>query len=488
MIGPQAAAALREADLYQDLPQSHGAGQWPEPDLRLINDDRPPAPLLNDDAVPAGWSSWIAAQAEARACPRDYVAAALIGAASAWIGNARRITPTSDWSEPSHLWFALVGAPSTGKTPTLAPMIEASRALERDAEPVWREACKRHEEGDNGEPPPRPRVIAMDTSTDELQHMLGRNPRGMLFVRDELAGWVGSFDRYNGKGADRAFFLECWNGGAYVADRVKYRDEPVRIEHASLAIIGAIVPDRLREVLADADAGLAARFLYVSPEPAPIARLINRGDDDAGKRREKIMSAARQLRALDMGADQRGTPMPRALQLSIDAYDLFDTLRCASMQRARDLHGLAAGWHGKTPGRILRLALTYELLAWAAHGDSKAVDPVLISVDAIARAGRYLDYAAAMLDRVTAGMAIGSDDEHAAAIGRYLVATRAATLNERDLSRMAGFSWARQREPRRAALKLLEAEGWIRRPAPGVQVGRPRAEWDVSPRLAESAS
>src|SRR5271156_4738296 len=175
MIGPQAAAALREADLYQDLPQGQGLGQWPQPDLRLINDDRPPAPVLNDDAVPAEWSSWIAAQAEARACPRDYVAAALIGAASAWIGNARRVTPTSDWSEPSHLWFALVGAPSTGKTPTLAPMIEASRALERDAEPVWREARKR-KEGDE-DPPPRPRVIAMDTSTDELQHMLGRNPR-----------------------------------------------------------------------------------------------------------------------------------------------------------------------------------------------------------------------------------------------------------------------------------------------------------------------
>jgi hypothetical protein len=238
-------------------------------------------------------------------------------------------------------------------------------------------------------------------------------------------------------------------------------------------------------VLADSDDGLAARFIYVSPEPTPIARLINRGDDDAGKRREKIMSAARRLRALDMGADMHGTPMPRALQLSIDAYNLFDTLRCDAMQRARDLHGLASGWHGKTPGRLLRLALTYELLAWAAHGDTQAADPVLISVDAIARAGRYLEYAAAMLDRVTAGMAIGRDDEHAAAIGRYLLATRATTLNERDLSRMPGFSWARRRELRRPAFHILEAEGWIRRPAPGAQVGRPRAEWDVSPRLAE---
>jgi hypothetical protein len=53
------------------------------------------------------------AVAEAFACPRDYVAAALIGAASAWIGNARRIAATPDWTEPAHLWFALIGAPST---------------------------------------------------------------------------------------------------------------------------------------------------------------------------------------------------------------------------------------------------------------------------------------------------------------------------------------------------------------------------------------
>jgi hypothetical protein len=92
-----------------------------------------------------GWESWIAAEAEAHACPRDYVAAGLIGAASAWIGNARRIAATADWTEPPHLWFVLVGAPSTGKTPAARPMIEASSMLERDAEPAWHEALARHE-------------------------------------------------------------------------------------------------------------------------------------------------------------------------------------------------------------------------------------------------------------------------------------------------------------------------------------------------------
>jgi hypothetical protein len=101
---------------------------WPRPDTRLIDDDRPPAPLLHDDALPAGWGVWISDEAAARACPRDYVAAGLIAAASAWIGNARRVMATADWIEPAHLWFALIGVPSTGKTPALRPLIEASRS------------------------------------------------------------------------------------------------------------------------------------------------------------------------------------------------------------------------------------------------------------------------------------------------------------------------------------------------------------------------
>jgi 5S rRNA maturation endonuclease (ribonuclease M5) len=40
---------------------------WPGPDMRLVNDDRPPAPRLTDAALPAGWGAWIVAEAAARA-------------------------------------------------------------------------------------------------------------------------------------------------------------------------------------------------------------------------------------------------------------------------------------------------------------------------------------------------------------------------------------------------------------------------------------
>jgi hypothetical protein len=506
-----------------EAPEMTPRDTWPNPDMRLVNDDRPPAPKLDADALPAGWETWITAEATARACPRDYVAAGLIGAASAWIGNGRRIAGTAAWIEPPHLWFALIGAPSTGKTPALRPMKNASRKLERDSELTWRDALASYERDaeaasaadktwreqvgkatkENSTPPdrpkaaetpkkpPRPRVVTMDTSTEELQQLLADNARGLLHLRDELAGWLGSFDRYGGKGSDRGFYLECWNGDDYVSDRVKFNGVPLRIKHAALAIVGGMVPDRLRETLSDADDGLPARFIFIWPEPVPIAPLNECSVTDAAERRDMLEKATRRLRTLKMGADDHGEPTPIAIRLDDDAFALFDEQRQEAMHRARRASGLAGGWHGKNPGRLLRLALVFELLAWAA-GNGDAPEPASVSADAVVRAGGFIDYTAAMFERMIAGLAIGRPEADAAEIARHvLVTARAAPpharlkpLNERSLYQRAGFSWARDAERRAEALAVMSEALWLRRPQTDGH-GRPRGDWQVNPRIFE---
>jgi hypothetical protein len=495
-------------------PEMTECDTWGEPDMRLVEDDRAEPPALDDDVLPVGWDDWIAGEASARGCPRDYVAAALITAASAWIGNARHVGATATWTQPPHLWFALIGPPSTGKTPALRPIVEASRAIEREAEPAWKAATAEHAalaEGahaveqqwrdavrkatKDGEPLPerppgadapppsaRPRALAMDATTEELQHMLSGQPRGLLYMRDELSGWLGNHDRYGGHGGDRAFFLECWDGGTYVADRVKYRGDPIRISRASLAIFGGMQPDRLREALAGADDGLAARLCYVWPEPAPILPLAREADAQARNRLDGLTLAAHRLHALTMDGDASGDPAPHILRLDGDALCLFDELRREAMAQARSSRGLAAGWHGKTPGRALRLALIYEHLAWA---KGSGATPQAVTADAVARAGGYLDYLAAMLDRVTAGLAICRAEADAAVIARHVVANRLARFNERELYQRPGWSWLRDRECRADALRVLTEASWIRPVTSGGQ-GRPRGDWVVSPRLREA--
>ena len=117
--------------------------------------------------------------------------------------------------------------------------------------------------------------------------MLAANEKGLLFHRDELSGWLGNFDRYGGNDGERAFWVESYGGRAYVVDRVKHKN-PINIPRLHVAILGGIQPDPLSKLLRTDDDGLAARFLWLWPNPIPPHRPNNNagtnGEADAFKR------------------------------------------------------------------------------------------------------------------------------------------------------------------------------------------------------------
>src|ERR1051325_501910 len=90
---------------------------WPEPDMSVLRPERPRPPGLPVLAFGPAWAAWIASAAEAAARPPDYVAAPLLAAASALIGNARWGQATPGWAEPPHLWLGVVGDSGSGKSP-----------------------------------------------------------------------------------------------------------------------------------------------------------------------------------------------------------------------------------------------------------------------------------------------------------------------------------------------------------------------------------
>ena len=51
-----------------------------------------------------------------------------------------------------------------------------------------------------------------------------------------------------------------------------------------------------------------------------------------------------------------------------------------------------------------------------------------------------------MLDRVSAGLAIGQTEADASVIARHILATGAPALNERALYQSPGWSWLRDAE------------------------------------------
>src|SRR5262249_25421533 len=95
---------------------------------------------------------------------------------------------------------------------------------------------------------------------------MSRSERGLLSEHDELTGWLGRMDRYNspGKGAsaDRAFYLQSWNGHrGYTIDRVKTGE--IFVPNLSLSIVGGIQPARMTELRGLTSDGLLQRFLVV---------------------------------------------------------------------------------------------------------------------------------------------------------------------------------------------------------------------------------
>src|SRR5215212_8497793 len=153
-------------------------------------------------------------------------------------------------------------------------------------------------------PPVRPRIRVADTTTERLGALAAALPRGLLLVRDELAGWLGAFDKCGGGGADRAFALEMWGGRPYVMDRMK-SPEPIRIRHLSIGVLGGLQPDKVSIILSGPDDGFASRLLWVWPDKVPEFSLARTVTDETAAR-----IAFSRLTSLQMGTDSFAAPEP----------------------------------------------------------------------------------------------------------------------------------------------------------------------------------
>ena len=108
--------------------------EWPAPDMSIFQQPRPVAPRMSEEEFSltfGPWAEWIQTAAMVKGVPVDYVAAALLGTASAIIGNARWASPWQGWKEPPVLWVMLVGEPSAGKSPALDAVLDPVKEIER---------------------------------------------------------------------------------------------------------------------------------------------------------------------------------------------------------------------------------------------------------------------------------------------------------------------------------------------------------------------
>lgn len=482
---------------------------WLTPDMSLVHGNRQPAPAYPLQLLPVGWQEWVSLSAGAKNCPLDFIAQALLTGAAGLIGNARRGKAWQEWQDATIVWSVLVGLPSTGKSPAVDTVMETLRVMEADSAEQYskavreyeaqREAAKHHEEnwqevvkeaakaGNNPPPKPaeaiapeepaRPRIVITDATSEKSAYLLSKTPKGLLLYRDELSGVLANFERRGG--SDRGFYIEAYGGRPYVVDRVKHQ-EPIVIPSLALSIIGGIQPDRLHTLLMQGDDdGLAARFLYVWPEPVSFRRPTIFPDH------AMLLRAFRRLHALQPVTNDQGKPVPVIIPFEERAAVHLEEWRKEQPEKEAEASGLLLSHIGKVPGMAIRLATVLCYLEWALEESQPEPDSIK-ERHVLSAIGMLEDYYLPMARRCFGDAILPQDQKDAMAIARWIAQEKPTVLNFRELTRTAGFP-LKERKRLGAALEELQEVHWIRF-APireGERKGRQQQNYQVNPKLWE---
>lgn len=464
-----------------------GDEDWPPIRWRSL----PPAAPFPVDVLPRPARDLVAAASEAIGCPVDFPAVGCLAAASGAIGRSAIILVKPGYHESACLYAAIVGRPSSGKTPALSAALRPLWAIARDEHQRYRAAMDRWEAAPADEKGPKPELVRLTTSdptTEAIGPILAKNPRGLMVAPDEFTKFVMSMDQYKGgRGGDRPYYLAIWSGQPIEVDRAKHMDVPIYVPHPYLSVVGGLVPAMLGELSEGKgrDDGFIARLLVAYPEgrrtysesgiPEPIASAWD--------------GLVRRLWGRPMVAVD-GHPSPHVVRMSEPArrrYFDFARAHHDEMQADDFPESLDGAW-GKLDAHAARLALVLHLMDLAAN-PAPALDeppevPERIIEDAIRLIG-YFKAHALRLDAAIRGPARDGGDA-VRSIVRWLRRHGHERFTERDLKRAL---------PRLGAdeIALADALAWmvdahlVRPEAAPETTGRrgrkPSPDYAVSPRL-----
>ncbi len=228
------------------------------------------------------------------------------------------------------------------------------------------------------ETPQAERFVVNDTTVEALAPLLLANSRGLLLGRDELAGWLGSFDRYSGGkgGADASHWLSMYDGESNTVDRKTGSPKTIHVPLASILITGGIQPEILHRALGveHRQSGLAARLLLASPPRKPKrwseADVASEVEAEVGRLVDRLFD-------LQPTIDDDGHQKPVVVGMTPDAKAPWEAYYNSHGREQVNLSGeLAAAW-SKLEGYAARLALVIHFIRWAAD------DPTLQSADEV---------------------------------------------------------------------------------------------------------
>jgi hypothetical protein len=360
------------------------------------------------------------------------------------------------WLESARLWVALVGPPSTMKSPILSAAVRPLRGI--DSEMARHNSSERAkydklpaDERKAIDPPKQIRLMLQDTTIEAAQEVIKDSPDGVLCYQDEMSGWFGSMDKYSGaRGAakDRAFWLEAFNGAPHSVHRVGRGS--IHIPNLSACVLGGIQPEPIRKLADECmDDGLLQRLLPVILQPAVEGRDEPMSDE--------VMEYAKLIRTLHEMA-----PPTVPLKFDDGAQQLRQELERKHLMllSCEALNKKLASHIGKYNGIFARLCVTFHCID---HAGERL--PAYITEATARRAAGFLH--AFLLPHALAfysgTLGLADDHDRLAAVAGFILAHRLERITNRDVQRGDRTMRDLVKKDIDAVFDQLDALGWVTR-------------------------
>jgi hypothetical protein len=233
-------------------------------------------PAWPDGACPKAIDAFARDEAERIGVDVAMVALPAIGCAAIATRDTFRIQPKandSTWLEFPLVWIGIVAKPGNKKSPALTAAQRPLFKIAHELHQAHTEDMARYtsdyqrwldnkKEGDEPQHPVERRIYTDDSTIEALRDLMEKHHEGFGIIKDELSGWITSFDVYRGGkgGKDRADYCELYNPRRKSFDRAGKGH--ISVPWWGASIIGGIQPGPVARLMGDiTDDGLVARFL-----------------------------------------------------------------------------------------------------------------------------------------------------------------------------------------------------------------------------------
>lgn len=370
------------------------------------------------------------------------------------------------WTESARIWTALIGPPSTKKSPIIGAAIKPLAKIDNHLVRQWQSDWARWNALDKTEKaatlePLQKRKRIEDTTIEALQEVMRGSTDGVLCVRDELSGWFGSMEKYGGGKAaatDRAVWLQAFNGGEYSVNRIGRG--VVLLPNLSVSLLGGIQPDAIRKIAADAtDDGLLQRLFPIVLRPATVGQDVPLPPVAASYDFTILMLNGVRAPSGGLHFDDGAQTVRQRLEA-----------RHAHLMAAELVNQKLASHVGKLDGLFARLCVIWHAIENVNGGTL----PRTITVNVAERVGAFMErfllpHAVSFYTRT---LGVSDDHDRLQAVAAYIVARRLDKITVRDVQR---GDRAMRRITKADVLPLLEqltALNWL------AEVPGPRATFD----------